>query len=100
MHAYASLAAALVAASTVAGHPICFIGDRAPDLARTLTYCPAARDGACCTDVEEAEVQARVAAAGPLSGDCADLYKEVRFFYVWQGLAHVNYSIYVRTYGF
>lgn len=81
MRGYALLVAALAAAaSKVTGHPICFIDSRAPDLGlnSSLVFCPAAQDGACCTDVEEAEVQARFEAAGPLSEDCADLYKQVR----------------------
>eukprot|EP00903_Cladosiphon_okamuranus_P010391 g9829.t1 len=76
MRACASLAAVLIAASRVAGHPICFVDDKAPDLEKTLDFCPAPQDGACCTDAEEAEVEARFEAAGPLSDDCADYYKQ------------------------
>ncbi|CAM9894089.1 unnamed protein product [Pylaiella littoralis] len=79
MRACTALAAFLVAALKVAAHPICFIDDRPPDVERQLTFCPAAQDGACCTELEEAEVEARYNIIGvTLSGDCAGLYKEVQ----------------------
>lgn len=106
MRGYALLVAALAAAaSKVTGHPICFIDSRAPDLGlnSSLVFCPAAQDGACCTDVEEAEVQARFEAAGPLSEDCADLYKQVReignqeracIFFLWCWGLHSPHYLY------
>eukprot|EP00903_Cladosiphon_okamuranus_P006181 g6078.t1 len=77
MQAYIFLAAFLAAASRVAGHPICWVGTRSPDLEKTYDFCPAPQDGACCTDAEEAQVQARFEAVGPLSDDCAEYYKQV-----------------------
>lgn len=78
MLAYSFLAfVLLVAASRVAGHPICWVGTRSPDLAQDSTFCPAPQAGSCCTDLEEAQVEARFDAVGPLTGDCAGLYKQV-----------------------
>lgn len=71
------LAAALAAASRAAGHPICFVDTRPPDLEQKLNFCPPPQDGACCTDIEEAAVEARFDAVGPLTGECEDLYKQV-----------------------
>eukprot|EP00903_Cladosiphon_okamuranus_P010392 g9830.t1 len=78
MHAYVFLVAVLAAANSVVGHPICFVDDKSPDLEETLDFCPAAQDGACCTDAEEAIVKARFDAVGPLSNDCADYYMQVQ----------------------
>ena len=68
---------ACLIAGRVASHPLCFIDDRPTDLERELTFCPEAQDGACCTELEEANVQANVAAAGNLSPECLPLYTEV-----------------------
>ncbi|CAN0382047.1 unnamed protein product [Pylaiella littoralis] len=78
MRACVALAALLAAASKVAGHPICFVDDKPPDVERSLTFCPEAQDGACCTELEELEVEIRFDAVGPLTGDCADLYLQVQ----------------------
>lgn len=64
-------------------HPLCFYNDRPTDYEEELTFCPKSfqDDGACCTDAEEAKIEAlyNAAAPKPLTGDCADLYKQVRF---------------------
>ena len=78
MRRCAFLAAFLATASRVAAHPLCYVDSRPTDLDEVLTFCPAPQAGACCTDVEEAAVEARFDAAGPLTGDCEDLYKQVR----------------------
>ena len=73
-----SFFAAFLTARRVLGHPLCYIDSRPTDYDQVLTFCPEAQHGACCTDAEEAEVQARVEAAGTLTDDCADLYTQVR----------------------
>ncbi|CAM9680684.1 unnamed protein product [Pylaiella littoralis] len=78
MRACVALAAILAAASKVVGHPICFVDSKPPDVERSLTFCPEAQDGACCTELEELEVEIRYDAVGPLTGNCADLYLEVQ----------------------
>ncbi|CAM9199998.1 unnamed protein product [Ectocarpus sp. 12 AP-2014] len=81
MRAYACLAA--LAAMKVAAHPLCFIDDKPTDYDQVLTYCDnsIAMSGACCTDEEEAQVEANYNAAfaeGVVpSSECAALYKEV-----------------------
>ena len=79
-----ALVAALVAiaASKVAAHPLCYVDSRPTDVNEELTFCPEPQAGACCTDIEEAAVEARFDAAGPLTGDCEDLYKQVGVFAV------------------
>lgn len=77
MRAHAILAALLAILPAAVGHPLCYIDAKPTDLEQVLSFCPAAQDGACCTDQEEAQVQARFEAAGPLTGDCEDLYKQV-----------------------
>ncbi|CAN0058434.1 unnamed protein product, partial [Scytosiphon promiscuus] len=77
----AVLAALLAGPLLTAAHPLCFVDDRPTDPNQVLSFCPAAQDGACCTDQEEAEVQARFDAAGPLTGDCEDLHKQVTIRY-------------------
>eukprot|EP00903_Cladosiphon_okamuranus_P006180 g6077.t1 len=77
MRAYAFFAAVLAAASRVAGHPICWVGTRSPDPLEAYDFCPTPQDGGCCTDAEEAQVQARFEAVGPLSDECAHYYKQV-----------------------
>lgn len=62
---------------SAAGHPLCFVDDRSTDYSQVLTFCPAAQDGACCTDEEELAVKALFDDAGTLSDSCADLYKQV-----------------------
>lgn len=84
MRAYAYLVA-LATATRVASHPLCFIDDRPTDYDQTLTYCGDITDidvsGACCTDLEEAQVEANFNAAFAEgvepSVECAALYKEV-----------------------
>lgn len=78
MRTYALLAALLL--SKAAAHPLCYIDAKPTDYDEILTFCPEAQAGACCTDLEEAEVEARYDAVSTvaLTGDCADLYKEVR----------------------
>lgn len=78
MRAYALLAALL--AGKIAAHPLCYIDDKPTDYDQVLTFCPEPQAGACCTDLEEAEVVARYNAVSsvPLTGNCADLYKEVK----------------------
>lgn len=77
MHSYAFLAAFLATASRVVAHPLCYVDSKPTDVDEVMTFCPEAQAGACCTDLEEAEVEARFDAAGPLTGDCADLHKQV-----------------------
>ena len=72
---------ACLIAGRVASHPLCFIDDRPTDLERQLTFCPAAQHGACCTELEEANVQASVVAAGVLTPECDALYTEVSLPY-------------------
>lgn len=65
-------------ATRVSGHPQCFYDGRPPNPEQILTFCPAATDGACCTDFEEEIVVARFGAVGDLlSSECADLYRQV-----------------------
>ena len=64
----------------VASHPLCYVDDKPTDLEGVLLFCPQAQDGACCTDIEEESVELIVEAAGPLTPDCYDLYKQVGFF--------------------
>ncbi len=80
MRGYSFLAAFLTAQRVLA-HPLCYVDNRPTDYDEVLTFCPAedqAQQGACCTDAEEAVVQARFEAAGTLTDDCAALYKQVR----------------------
>lgn len=71
-------ASALQIAVNVDGHPLCWIGDRPTDYEEVLEFCPEQPEGACCTDDEELGVQALFEAAGAITGECADLYKEVQ----------------------
>lgn len=64
-------------AEGASGHPLCYFDDRSTDYNEELTFCPAAQDGACCTDAEELAVEALFDAAGTLSDSCADLHKQV-----------------------
>lgn len=78
MYRSAFLAAFLAAASRrAAAHPLCYVGAKPTDADQVLTFCPEPQAGACCTEFEEAVVEARFDAAGPLTDDCADLYKQV-----------------------
>lgn len=63
-------------AGWAAAHPLCYVNDKPTDLNQVLTFCPAAQDGACCTDLEEAEIKTAFDALN-LTGDCADIYKQV-----------------------
>lgn len=59
-----------------AAHPHCI--NKATDSDQELTFCPAATDGACCNDLEEAVVEERFKGADTLTSECADYYKQVR----------------------
>lgn len=67
----------------VASHPLCYVDDKPTDYDEVLTFCPTAQDGACCTDLEEAQVESAVDTAsaasstGTLSDKCRDLYTQV-----------------------
>lgn len=67
----------LLVAGKVSGHPLCFINDKPTDVDHQLKFCPAAQDGACCTDEEEAGVQERLENLN-LGGHCKEMYKQVR----------------------
>ncbi|CAM9759383.1 unnamed protein product [Scytosiphon promiscuus] len=73
MRAYVLLALLGAACS----HPLCYVDDRPTDYDEVLTFCPEPQAGACCTDIEEAAVEALFNDAGPLTGDCVDLYTQV-----------------------
>lgn len=77
MRQQAFLAAFLAAASRVAAHPLCY-DDTPTNLDQVLNFCPEQQDGACCTDLDETEIEARFNAAGVLSDECAGYYTEVR----------------------
>lgn len=64
-------------AGWAAAHPLCYVNDKPTNPDQVLTFCPAAQDGACCTDLEEAEIKASFDAFN-LSGDCADIFKQVK----------------------
>lgn len=83
MHAVKQLLFVCLVIGSTAGHPLCFIDDRSTDYNQVLTFCPAAQDGACCTDAEESAVKALYEDAGSLSDPCADLYKQVRLCVVY-----------------
>lgn len=59
-------------------HPLCYFDDRPTDFKEVLEFCPEQSEGACCNDMEEADVIATYEAAGPLSDECGDYYKQVR----------------------
>lgn len=67
----------LCCATRVRGHPQCYFDDRPPDPDEDLTFCRQEEDGACCSDMEEAMVEARFRGIGPLTGNCSDLYAQV-----------------------
>lgn len=71
------LAACALQQWTADSHPLCYFGDRPADPDQVLNFCPMHEDGVCCNDVEELGVQAMFDAALMITGDCADLYKEV-----------------------
>lgn len=77
MRAAFSFLACVLAGHRVASHPLCYIDDKPTDYEQELTYCPEAQDGACCTDIEEANVSDTVSAAGDLTDECYELYKKV-----------------------
>lgn len=58
-----------------AGHAHCI--SKAVDLDQTLSFCPTAEEGVCCTEAEEGVVVERFDAAGTLTAECGDYYKEV-----------------------
>ncbi|CAM9766653.1 unnamed protein product, partial [Scytosiphon promiscuus] len=69
-----------------AAHPLCFTNDRPTDEGKTsLKLGPSdqygggafLQFGACCTDVEEEEVQAKFDEVGELTADCAAIYEQV-----------------------
>lgn len=59
------------------GHPLCYVGDRPTDPGLVLEFCPQPQQGACCTDLEEAEVETIFNAAGYITEGCAEFYKQV-----------------------
>lgn len=63
----------------VSAHPHCHYDLREVDLEGELTFCPMdyATNGICCTEAEEAELEATFNAAGPLTTECADYYHQV-----------------------
>eukprot|EP00752_Nemacystus_decipiens_P008422 g7528.t1 len=67
-------------------HPNC-LGDFAPDLDVSSSFCPADNaDGFCCTPQQETAIESIYNAAG-VTGKCADLYKEVEcgICHPWSG---------------
>lgn len=76
MRSHACLALFLAAASRVAGHPLCY-DDTPTNLEMDLTFCPEQQDGACCTAMDEAELETRFLEAGDLSTECSDYYTQV-----------------------
>lgn len=77
----AAIVAATAAPYLVAAHQHCHFGARNPIVGfeSEVGFCSTDDpDGFCCDTVEETEVQTRYNAAGSLTGDCADLHKEVR----------------------
>ena len=74
----AILIASSCAVFTAFGHPHCHYDQRQVDLTSTLTYCSMdyAADGVCCTAEEEAALEATFNAAGDLTTECADYYKQ------------------------
>ena len=67
----------------VHAHPHCHYDQREVDVGRDLTFCSMeyAPEGICCTEAEEAALEATFNAAGDLTAECADYYKQVLLCY-------------------
>lgn len=87
----------LLLATWVSGHPLCFFDERPTDYDEVLTFCPAAQAGACCNDLEEAAVVARFDAVGALTGDCIDLYTQVKYSSTAYDMDAVSCSVLLAT---
>ncbi|CAN0428975.1 unnamed protein product [Ascophyllum nodosum] len=63
----------------VNAHPHCHYDLREVDSGRDLTFCPMdyAPEGICCTQAEETALEETFNAAGALTAECADYYKQV-----------------------
>ena len=63
----------------VYAHPHCHYDQREVDVGRDLTFCSMefAPEGICCTQEEETALEATFNAAGDLTAECADYYKQV-----------------------
>ena len=63
----------------VYAHPHCHYDQREVDVGRDLTFCSMeyAPEGICCTEEEETALEATFNAAGALTAECADYYKQV-----------------------
>ena len=62
-------------------HPHCHYDEREVDLEREMTFCSMdyASEGVCCTELEEAALNATyTAVVNGLTTECADYYKQVR----------------------
>ena len=64
----------------VYAHPHCHYDQREVDFERDLTFCPMdyAPEGICCTEEEETALEETFNAAGALTVECADYYKQVQ----------------------
>ena len=69
----------------VYAHPHCHYDQREVDVERDLTFCSMeyAPEGVCCTQEEEAALEATFNAVGDLTAECADYYKQVLLCH-WQ----------------
>ncbi|CAM9644170.1 unnamed protein product, partial [Ascophyllum nodosum] len=63
----------------VYAHPHCHYDQREVDVERDLTFCSMdyAPEGICCTEAEETALEETFNAAGDLTTECADYYKQV-----------------------
>lgn len=68
----------------VFAHPGCFTSNETPTLGVTLDFCEIESDGACCTPTQEGDALGVYQQYGDLTGDCADMYKQVRWEVVEQ----------------
>lgn len=68
----------------VVAHPHCHYDERTVDVDGELTYCSMeyAPAGICCTAEEEAVLEVTFNAAGDLTSECADYYKQVGSIFV------------------
>lgn len=91
-----AIVAASLAASRVAGHPLCW-DDTPPDLDQDVGFCPEQQAGTCCTDLDEVDLEAAFTAAGDISTDCAIYLKEVSrlrrpfYIFIFSAAAGVDY---------
>lgn len=67
-------------AKLAASHPLCYYSEKPTDLDIVMEFCPNQVDGACCNELEEdaAEFLFNTVSSSPLTGECAELYKQVR----------------------